>query len=126
MIGAEAGGDENRGRGGAGGDVGGVPRAGRVDRIVARVERDGFGRAREQSARRAGVASSCDDGGRLKVPLPTVAMFELSSALARAEGISTWRMISAMRPHPVGCRTDSKVGYLGLGLGNEAPRRLSS
>lgn len=42
MLGADAGGDEDRGGGGAGGDIGGVPGAGRVDRIVAGGEGDGL------------------------------------------------------------------------------------
>lgn len=40
--GAEAGGDEDRGRAGAGGHVGGVPDARRVDGIVVRGEGDGL------------------------------------------------------------------------------------
>lgn len=44
MIRAFAGGDEDGGGGGAGGHVGGVPDAGRVDRIVAGAERN-LGRA---------------------------------------------------------------------------------
>lgn len=73
MFGAEAGGDEDRGGGGAGGDIGGVPGAGRIDRIAAGGEGDGFGGAVGMLLVKGEAAGGADHQlGAVRMDLPGI------------------------------------------------------
>lgn len=71
MIGPKAGRDEDRGGGDAGGHVGSVPGAGRVDRIVAGGERHAFGGAVGMLlVEREGAGGADHHLGAVRVDLP--------------------------------------------------------